>query len=338
MKDRLDVLYAAGNEYAPFLGVSMLSLFENNRNMESIRVYAVLDGVSRENKDRLQEVAVRYGRELIIADAAELNGRMEKLGLLKYRGNYATNYRLFFDAVTAPDTKRLLYLDCDTIVCSSLHDLSFIDLDGACAAAVRDSIGGNYSRLIGFGPGDAYFNAGVLLIDTGAWRDNGITEAVLNHVRTVRSAYCNRDQDLLNIILQGKIKVLGPEYNFQPVHRAYSDAAYQKVYGFENYYAPEQISAARENPVILHTYRFLGQFPWHRYSLHPDTDLFDSYLARSPWKDYQKQESKCSSLPFRAERLLYCLLPETAFLRLFAFLQDRSFCRQEAELVRGRSS
>lgn len=333
----LGILYAADDGYAPFLGVSMLSLLDNSRNTERFRIYAVLDNVSGENRDRLRCIADSFGRELVIVDAGPLNRQLEELGVPTYRGNYATNYRLFFDRIIGRDVDRLLYLDCDTLVMRDACGFAAGIPQGIPAAAVLDSLGRKYKQLIGFPPDVPYFNAGVLAIDTAEWRRQHVTEDLLAHVRDVRAAYCNPDQDLLNIVLRGRVSIAGPEYNFQPVHRAYSDAAYREVYGFEDYYTPAQIEHAHAHPVILHAYRFLGQFPWHRDSLHPDTELFDSYLARSPWKDYRKQDSKCRSLPFRTERLLYRILPETAFLRLFSFMQDRSFRRQEAELLRGRS-
>lgn len=334
----LGILYAADDGYAPFLGVSMLSLFESNRDVERIRVYAVLDNVNGENISKLREVADHYGRELVIVEAAALNRQLETLGIPMYRGNYATNYRLFFHSIIDDDVDCLIYLDCDTLVLGNVDSLARSLTGGIPAAVVMDSLSRKYKGILGFPPEVPYFNAGVLVIDTAEWKKQKVTESIFEHAGSVRSAYCNPDQDLLNIALRGKIKILGPEYNFQPVHRAYSDLAYQKVYGFENYYLPEQVESARKDPVILHTYRFLGQFPWHKDNLHPDTNIFDSYLVRSPWKDYQKQITKCCSLCFKIERFLYTILPKTWFLRLFAFMQERSFRLQDAEIRQGLSS
>lgn len=150
----------------------------------------------------------------------------------------------------------------------------------------------------------------------------------MDHIKNVRSKYCNPDQDLFNFALRGKTIVLPPKYNFMPVHRAYTDAAYKKVYGFEHYYTQKQIQHARENPVVLHTYRFLGEFPWHKGNCHPDTVLFDSYLRRSPWKDYKKLSAKTGFI-FKCEKFLYRVLPRRLFLRIFAAALYRSFYKKE---------
>ena len=43
----------------------------------------------------------------------------------------------------------------------------------------------------------------------------------------------------------------------------------------------EELEQARQNPVILHAYRFLGDFPWHKGNKHPANALFDKYTKNS---------------------------------------------------------
>ena len=334
MPTTLNVLYAADENYAPFLGVSMFSLFKHNTDIAHIRVYAVLDNVSDENKQKLLSTARQFNREFIPVDAAQFNTTLQELGVPTYRGRRAANYRIFFDKIIAPDVEKLLYLDCDTLIVGSVAALACQDLGPCAAAAVQDSLGSSFYKknILGFQPEEFYFNSGVLVIDVKNWQQLHLTQDILHHTQHVRARYCNPDQDLLNLRLKGHVHMLGPQYNFQPVHRAYSDGAYARVYGFAHYYTPAQIDAARKHPVILHTYRFLGQFPWHKHNLHPDTPLFDFYLSQTLWKDSPKQETACNGFVFKIERLLYRLLPKTVFLRLFAAAQNRSFARQNKKL------
>lgn len=335
MNKPLNALYAADNNYAPFLGVSMYSLFKNNTDITAIHVYAILDNVSEDNKEKLRYVATQFGRKLTIIDAQEFNKKLDELKIPKYRGTHSANYRLFFNLFVDKDAEKILYIDSDTIVCGSLKELVSIDMNHYCVGMVLDELGNPYKRLIGFDESDPYYNSGTLLIDVHNWHENNIGESMLNHIQNVRSQYCNPDQDLLNVCLKGKIKLLPPEYNFQPFHRAYSDKIYGKVYGFENYYTKEQLENARKNPVILHAYRFLGEFPWHKGNQHPDTKIFDECLSETPWADYKKQPSKNNTLIFKIERIMYRIMPKIFFLKLFAFLQKVSFEKQNAKCVRG---
>lgn len=170
MNNHLNVLYAADNNYAPFLGISVFSLLENNVDIDAITIYAVLDNVSDENKNRLSQLVREYKRELITVDAAEFNMLMETLKVPKYRGSYATHFRKFFYKIIKDDVERLLYLDSDTLVTGSLKPLLQLDMTTACAAVVLDALAYRYKQLLGFGVDEPYFNAGVTLIHVPNWK------------------------------------------------------------------------------------------------------------------------------------------------------------------------
>lgn len=335
--NHLHVMYASDEKYAPFLGVSVFSLLENNRDIEEITIYTVLDDVSQENRDRLSRMVESYGRKLIVVDANKFNITMQELGVPKYRGSYTTHFRKFFHLFMGEDAKRFLYIDSDTIVPGSLKPLLELDMGEACGAVVLDALGNKYKLLLGFRPDETYFNAGVTLIDVDNWKKNHCTERLIEHITKERAAYCNPDQDLFNILLRGKTMVIPCRYNFMPVHRAYSDKAYAKNYGFDNYYTKDEIDYARLHPAIIHAYRFLGEFPWHKGSLHPDVPLFDEYLCKSPWSDYEKRPSNTNYI-YICERMLYRILPRDWFLTLFRVITDRSTYLKEIKLRKNNRS
>jgi lipopolysaccharide biosynthesis glycosyltransferase len=217
-------------------------------------------------------------------------------------------------------------------VASSLAPLLSLDMKGKAVAVVRDSLTTSYKTLIGLDENDAYFNAGITFIDVKIWTEKKITERLLDHIQNVRSRYCNPDQDLLNITLRDDKYILPPEYNFQPSHRAFSDKTYFSVYKHTSYYSSEELENARKNPVILHTYRFIGDFPWHKGNVHPDTPIFDDYMKRSLWSDYEKKPAGRGMI-FAAEKLMYRLLPKRLFLKIFAVYTGRQFEKQNAAIV-----
>ena len=57
---RLGVLYACDENYAPWAGISMYSLFENNKDIEALTVYCVTDRVSDASREKLAKQAARY--------------------------------------------------------------------------------------------------------------------------------------------------------------------------------------------------------------------------------------------------------------------------------------
>lgn len=328
---KLNVVYACDDNYAPYACISMCSLLENNRNFEEINIYVVLSKVSQKNRDKLKEQAQRYQANFIPVDAAEIIQEIQKLKIPEYRGSYATNFRLFFHKYMSEDAEKFFYLDCDTIICDDLKEIYEKDMGENCAFVVQDSLTCKYKQLLGFQPEEPYFNAGVMLINVKNWKEKKCTERMLEHLRTERAAYCNPDQDLLNIVLKGSVNFVGPEYNFQPIHRMLKYKSYIKLYENPSYYTEQQITRALQKPVILHTYRFLGEFPWHAENKHPDNALFDIYLAKSCQADYQKKPAQVKAI-MKLEKFLFLTLPRPCFFRLFKAAQDREFAKRNEKL------
>jgi len=329
----LNVLYAFDDNYAPFGGTSIFSLLENNQDIEKIRIFVVMDNVSDENKKRLRKTVDDFGRELVIVDGQKFAELMKELGVPMYRGSYATHYRKFFQLFIPDDVKTLLYIDSDSVVPGKLNELIDFDFEGKCIAVVKDSIVGKYKLLLGFQPKEVYFNAGVTFIDVSAWKERNYSRKLIDYIQNVRAKFVNPDQDLFNMVLKNDTVVLPPEYNFMPVHRAYSDKAFFFCYPQKGYYTREQIENARENPRIIHAYRFLGEFPWHKNNCHPDNAIFDSYLYRSEWADYIKIEANMPFV-FKFEKVIFKILPRGLFLFIFSKYTSFIIKKKNKELLK----
>ena len=315
---KLNVLYTSDNNYAPYLCISLSSLLEQNKEAEAITVYVVKDGWSDEYVEKLRRQVAQYGesRSLILIDGKEWGERLSAMGMLPYRGGQAPNLRLFFTEFIQPDVERLLYLDCDTIICDDLRPLFETDMGDAAMAVVLDSLTTHYRPRIGFSPEDSYFNSGVLLFDVANWNKVRAAEKLMELMRSDRPAtFMNPDQDALNIALKEHVTVLSPRYNFQTTHQVYSTKAFFANYGGIRYYTAEELEEAKARPAILHAYRFLGQFPWHKNAIHPWRPLFLEIASRSQCADFTPKENK--GLAFRLERILYRILPECLFLPIF---------------------
>ncbi len=326
--NHLNVLYACSDTYAQYSGVSICSLLENNRDIDSITIFLVYDNVSAANLELLRNQVHRYGenREIQFIDGQAFINKMKKMGLTEYRFSQAPNLRLFFDEYISHNVEKLLYLDSDTIVMKSLLPLLNLDLQDKCAAVVCDSIGGNYKQYIGFNENEPYFNAGMILFHMNNWLNSNCKQTMLELMNTPGMKLSSPDQDYLNLVLKDKLYLLPPEYNLQPFHLVYKDNTYFSNYS-KIYYSRKQLDAARENPVIVHTFRFLGQFPWHKNNLHPSKVLYKKYLDISEWAGSEDKPN--SKLIFSLERFAYRILPRSIFLKIYVTLQSIYFHYQE---------
>lgn len=313
---RLNLLYQFNEKYAPYAGVSIFSVLQNNKDMEEIQVYILGEELSDESMNRLQWLAADFGRMISFIETGELIVKMKALDMPAYRGSYAANMRLFPDEVLDESVDKLLYLDADTIVNGSLVDLLRMDMRGKTLGMILDSLGGSHKGQIGLAKTDEYFNSGVILFDMSRWRSWKYSEKIEKHVTEQRNNYPAPDQDLLNIVCRNDIFRLDVIYNFQPIHSAFTGTQFFRVMRPKVYYSRQRLEEAQEKVVIYHCFRFIGEFPWHKDTLHPFTEVFDEYLEKSPWKDYRKETIPLGLL-IKIERILYQMLPRSVFLPIF---------------------
>ena len=235
----MNVLYQFNEKYAPYAGVSITSLFENNKNADEICVYILGENLSETSKRKLKSLEQEYKRKILFKDTQALVEKMKEWGVPAYRGSYAANMRLFLPMILQEDVDRILYLDADTIVQGSLQPLFEMEDAKAALGMVLDSLGQNHKRTIGLREEDLYYNSGVILFFMSNWKEYRCTERIIEHIEAGNTMYSAPDQDLLNVVCREEILKLPAKYNAQPVHRVYHVNDYFKCYGSRAYYSEE---------------------------------------------------------------------------------------------------
>lgn len=142
--------------------------------------------------------------------------------------------RLLLDRLLPPGTERVIYLDCDVMVCQPIESLYDIDMGGHPLAAVFDPfhLGIKKGRDIRtkttpFDTGDRYFNSGVLLIDLPRYAAADIPARIRQYADQGLLKELFFDQDLLNRIfhddwqpLDWRFNVLNPLPAHESMHPA----------------------------------------------------------------------------------------------------------------------
>jgi len=337
---KLNVLYACDDNYAPFAGVSICSLLENNKELEEITIYIASENISSENITLLHKQVKKYGdkRLLKVIDKSQFSEQLESFNKTRFRGSFAAYYRIFLEKIIDDDVDRLLYLDCDTLVVDDLRSLLALDFNNKTVAAVIDvtstiiqdtrfSKDNNVKEKERYKP---YFNSGVILFNIPNWKKNNYTTRLLNLLEHDDTNFPDADQGWLNKVLEDDFLILPPKYNLVPLHLVYKDELYLKYLPADYYYSTHELEDARQNPVVLHTNHFLNQHPWSKNSLHPSRAIYDKYLNKSEWATMGKKENV--GLIYMIERILYRILPKSLFFPLFisilykyAMLKQRKF-------------
>lgn len=322
---QLNVLYGCDDNYAPYTGISLLSLFENNKDIEEITIYLAAMNFSEVNLSKFRRLAEQYGRKLVILDTERAQEYMKTYQCKGWNGSLATWLRFFVLEQIPEDVNRLLWIDSDTIVNGSLRDLIEIPLEGYPVAAVCDSVCYWERFRLGIAKSEPYFNAGVILFNLPVWQGNDVLGKMMEHLEKYVQYYKANDQDLLNDFFKGQILKLPMRYNLQGFQLGYPIRTYFSVYHWDEsaYYTQDEAQSAVAQPCIIHFFRFLGDYPWQQgKNYHPVRERYLRWQARSPWKEHPGAPKRTDAV-FKVEKFLYRLLPKKCFLHLFAWFTNR---------------
>lgn len=106
---------------------------------------------------------------------------------------------------------RMLYLDGDMLFRGDLSDLFNTDLGDNIIAAVRD-LGACWWQHAYVKKVQSYINTGVMLMDLVKMRNEGIAQKLLETKRKLVDSMF-MDQDVFNVVMDGKVKILPLIYN-----------------------------------------------------------------------------------------------------------------------------
>ena len=304
----MNIIYASDNNYAEILGVSVISLFENNKQEPQIKVYILDDGISEENKEKLNQIFAKYGRTGIYLQIPDLN-QLAGIQIDSQRWSLSTFSRLFLNELLPQSVEKILYLDCDILVKGSLKPLWSMDMDGYVLAAVPDCISPAHKKNVDLKPNDFYINAGVLFLNMKEWRKQNVQQLCVDFIQQMNGKIPYVDQGVLNNVLKGKMKPLPLIYN---VYSVLYDFSYQNLIKYRkpgNFYTQKEVEEAVKNPVVVHfTASFLSLRPWVKGSKHPFAKNWVHYKQLSPWKDTPLWEDKRSGYK-KAYEAFYHAMP-----------------------------
>ena len=293
----MNVVYSSSNLYSEICGISITSLFENNKDVDEIVVYVIDNGISDINKKRLQKTAEKYSRSLIFVPKIDLE-KISHTQIYVGRWNIGTFFRLYLSSILPQSVERVIYIDCDMIIRKPLYDVYTMDL-GACSVAGADDCRSDLYRIeIGCQPGTVYINNGFMLIDLKKWRNENTEKDFTNFITQRKGDLTYMDQAPLNGILgsRNQIYELAPKYNAQRIFFDFSYNELMRLRKPEHHLSEEEYQEATIDPVIIHfTPVFIsGTRPWQKKDNHPFASEYRYYKSISEWKDepYRKDDRK----------------------------------------------
>jgi lipopolysaccharide biosynthesis glycosyltransferase len=256
------IVLACDARFAMPLATALRSIADSNQRAWPLQVYVLSNGLCE------------MSQEKILASLPKNSIKIKWIPIDVSRfSNFATAYHvseMTYARILIPDlipsnVTKVLYVDADVLVLTSLDRLWNIDLEGTVLGAVLDGLNENVKgkrpSVAGLPIVKRYFNAGVLLIDIAQWRKECVSERALNYLlRHPRSPFS--DQDALNVVCDGRWKDLDPYWNFQ----GHLTQCLSKV-------------EPGELPGIVHFITSLK--PWDPSALSLNADFYDAFRSRT---------------------------------------------------------
>jgi lipopolysaccharide biosynthesis glycosyltransferase len=331
----MNIVYSSSNTYSEICGISLLSLLENNKDVDAINIFIIDNGISAENKQKLTEVANLYHRMLSFKSPVDLQ-ELTHTQIYVGRWNIGTFFRLYLGSILPQSVDRVMYFDCDMIIRHSLASIYSLDLKGCSVAGADDCRSDLYRINIGTKPGSTYINNGFILIDLQRWRQENVEEEFTKFINRYQGDITYMDQGVLNGVLGPKNEILeiDPIFNSQ---RIFFDFTYSELLALrkpEYHLSEKQYEAAVTDPVIVHfTPTFIsGTRPWMVKDKHPFTKEYLYYKSLSPWKDVplRKDDRKFAK---KAMTVFCKILPRKLMIHIMSYFHSKWYPKKRIKIM-----
>lgn len=262
-----NICYSLDSKYIEQLAVSMCSVLKNSLCNEKINFYILDGGLSVEEKSeieslkKIKDFSIKYikmnNEEFLNCplNVIKKGDKMEPTHV-----TLPAYFRIKLPSLLK-ELDRVLYLDCDVIVRTSLKELFEKNVKDIAVLMTLDAESQKEAQRLGI---KRYFNSGILLINLDYWRKNDVENRLFDYINNNGTKILWFDQDVINVVLEDEIGEISNKWNYQ-------------YFQYENVDNQEFSQSS-----IIH---MAGRFkPWLMPFEHPVYDLYYYYLSFTPWR------------------------------------------------------
>jgi lipopolysaccharide biosynthesis glycosyltransferase len=276
--DTIPIVFSSNDRFVPYMSTMIQSIMENAGLNRQYVFYILYREISNNNMDLLRKQIILFSHFSV--EFIDVNKYISEYNLyISKHLTVETYFRLLIPYIFS-EYQKVIYLDCDMVCCTDIASLFDIDLENKVLAAVWDVYVPRYydpqfsSRIKKMHTVlcrqkniETYFNAGMILFNIGLFRESISIKKIFELAQSKEWSF--HDQDVLNIVSEGKTLLLPYHWNF-----FYTDSAI---------YLPEHLKIeynnAEDSPYIIH-YK-----PWKSVFNVLYFELFWKYATRTPFID-----------------------------------------------------
>ena len=248
MTDAQHVAFCISDNYSSIVAVTLQSFVDHHTNESVFIFHIVSEALSADNLAYLKSVIAQRSSWQLVYHPIEAKN-LAHIPTSSF--TIHTWYRIFLDQLLSEEVEKVLYLDADTLIASSIDELFRIPLENMAIGAAIDSQ--NFitvtKQRIGFPQQHTYICAGVLLMNLSYWREHNIAQQILDWAIANAHRLKCPDQDAINVVLKDKILVLPAKWGI-----------IARNFLYDAFYQTEEAAEAYHHPCIIH---YAGCAPWY---------------------------------------------------------------------------
>ena len=284
----MNIAYSCDNAYIEQTGISLISVFENNKDEKEIVVYLISKGITKENIEILDSICKSYNRGLIVVKFEDICFDLPPCSVGRHLETiYA---KVFFSRIAG--LKKVLYLDSDIVVVGSLKPLWETNLKDKYMAVV-ETTNKKGKKTLGISPLSPFFNDGMALVNVSYCKENNLIKRAIEVINEFNGNPPVLSEGVLNKICGEKVRYVSQKYNLISGNLYFGlndmDYLYEQLH-----YDKEDLIQSCENPVCIHYIAGFYNRPWCKKCTHPFKNHYLHYKSLSPWKDSVLQDKQLS--------------------------------------------
>ena len=260
----MNVVFCVDSNYVPYCTTAIQSIIQNNNCEEQITFY-ITHFPDVKNIDIVLN-HIKSSGHIGIGIAVD----QSKFNTLQVHSHISktTYQRLYLAELLPIDIGRILYLDCDLIVQSTLFELFNHNLDGYSTGMIPELANKSSAN------GKLQYNAGVMLIDLNKWREKKLGNKIIDYILSQKEALEWLDQTAINDTIWEDIKSIDIKWNMITQYFSKNLSAYSKE-------EKKLIENRKSNANIIHF--TTDSKPWDYINDHPYRPCFFNYLEKTPF-------------------------------------------------------
>ncbi len=219
-KKVVPVFFGADQRFTPYLMTSVASLIEKTNGHKRYEIHILHTDINEDSQKMISGLA----KDNVSIEFNNVSETIDQIiGSLPIRDYYSpSTYFRFVIASHFPQYDKALYIDADTIINEDVSKLYDTNLGNNYVGAVPEAVMtalpdcGRYAeKVLGIARG-RYFNAGMLVINSKAWREHDVLGQFLFLISYYNFVVA-QDQDYLNVICKNKVHYLPRRWNMETI-------------------------------------------------------------------------------------------------------------------------